>query len=155
WTFRELTPQESVFLGFLSVGLAWLMYRCIEKPFRAGGHLEYDRRFVLSIATAFVLVVMPASLTLAGNGLEWRLPYHMASSESGSPRFRDFCKSIEWPGSVPACTIGDVGPDGPDIVVIGDSHVHALAPGLLPQLENSSETATVLYKPGLLPFLNV
>src|SRR5690606_37288325 len=66
----------------------------------------------------------------------------------------DFCKSNEWPGSIPACTIGDVAPGGPDIFVIGDSHVHALAPGLLPQLENSSKTATVLYKAGLLPFLN-
>lgn len=142
-------PSMAVMLGLsvVSLGLAWLTWRFVEQPFR-----RHKGRVLTGQAQVFGwslagLVAFAAVGTLGwqGNGLPQRLPpeaLRFAEAElDRNPYLRDCNLSIYAPPPAhPFAPCSDFLIDGSaDVVIMGDSHSHAIA----------FETATMLQAEGL------
>lgn len=102
--------------------LSYLSWRLIEQPARRLQRRPATARVVLALAIA--AVALPAGYVLHAGGVAGRLPGYIdlvfAESTNKDARYKE-CQSV--PGNVKECTYG--GPK-PGVIVIGDSHAHAV-----------------------------
>lgn len=134
---RPLTALEAAFAVIAALGLAWVSWRWVERPFRIG-----SRRGFVAVGAG---VAALAALFLGGavlgrlQGLPVRAaPGVMAAQIAASslPETHDRCHNVG--GSVPpprqGCTVGD---GAPDVVVWGDSHGEHIMPLIVAAADGS------------------
>jgi peptidoglycan/LPS O-acetylase OafA/YrhL len=125
----------------LSLGLAALSWRFVERPFRSRSRMP-RRRLLRELGTASAVVLATAGAAAASGGWPSRFPpkvlHYAAFSAASSPR-RDECHDpLSGAKMIPPCRLG--APVAPRIAVWGDSHGVELAYafGLLAQQRNQS-----------------
>jgi peptidoglycan/LPS O-acetylase OafA/YrhL len=136
----------------VSVILAWLTYRLIERPIRYG-----PRPWIKTIVLAAIMVALGAvGLNIdARDGLEFRLRQfsglgdqlkwdHLEIPTTG-------CREQMRLPEMQYCLQSGSAP--PKVVLIGDSHANSLYPGLAAAYRKSGTTVLQLGSPGCLPFL--
>lgn len=111
----------------VSLVLAWLSWRFIERPFRDTARFDQRRIFVWSGAAMAALGIAAAALLPLG-GWPSRFPPEVARLAAAKADFspaRDACLSEEIGGERPDCTLGAKA--NPTALVWGDSHGVELA----------------------------
>lgn len=136
----------------ISVILAWLTYKLLEKPLRSRGN---GRTKALALCLLMVVVGVTGYITYKRNGLNFRLKgfesslhgikYVLESTES--------CKSA-IPVKSRYCLISDPGKP-PTIALIGDSHSNRLYAPLAWRYHDRGENLLQLGGGGCVPFWNI
>jgi peptidoglycan/LPS O-acetylase OafA/YrhL len=123
---------EAIYLCLVSVALAWLSYRFVERPFRAGHDPKTQRSPIATIAVGLLSIAVVAgagAMVWSSGGLPIRLPetaqhyasfmkYHQPNSDKLRCEFNETIHNIKLLN--PRCLIGP--PDRPNVLLIGDSH---------------------------------
>lgn len=122
----------------LSLVLAWLTYRLIEKPIRFGKRTRF-KTFSLSVLLLFVASI--GYWTYKNNGIEirYRELHHLLSQLEGHDDVATACRhkfSSEF------CNIAKEG--DPTILLVGDSHAWQLFHGLAAETRLSNENVMTL-----------
>ncbi len=133
-TFEPLTPQLQALIALASIGLAALVYRAVEQPYRKPppSRALSPAGFCLACAAATLVVVVPSASMWANQGWPWR---HEALVDAQA--VEDY-KTARFTETVNACMLVDAvagtqlrRADGQlrcrmdaavQIVVMGDSH---------------------------------
>lgn len=139
----------------LSLGLAWLSCRYIERPFRgtSGVLPKRNQAFWGAGVTLLLLIALGAGLHLS-RGLPTRMPASSvafyAAKEDRNPR-RPEC--FNQSDDAPLCTLGAPrAPDQPqDFLFWGDSHADAIMPGLTRAAHISGQSGLFAGHPACLP----
>jgi hypothetical protein len=143
----------------ISIVLAWLTYRLIERPIRAAG-LESIKAGALLIMMA--IVGCAGLITFVDDGFVLRMTRQGTFAD-----WKELQYSSHWDGWT-SCTFvkEDPGLGGCkslispsstdrrifDVAVIGDSHAGHLAPGLREAVGNRPENLVVMFHAGCYPF---
>jgi hypothetical protein len=151
-------PPAWVLVGavFLAAVLAWATFVLVERPMRFGG--GSDTAKVVSLSAALAAIGAVGLVTYLADGLPGRLDRIAAVKE----------QEIRTPSRDAACRLF-VGPAGDDlaycrytagagaktIALIGDSHAHALYPGLAEVLGERGVETLLLANSGCPSFLGV
>lgn len=127
YTFQKASDVDAVLLVLVSLGLAFLMYRFVETPFRKGSprqkaHMP-QKKFVLGNLTVVVLLTVFGLQISTSSGWAWRFPGVLSADliEDGKlQRFiklREGCEIISEPGDA-SCSFGSA----LQVLVFGNSH---------------------------------
>lgn len=146
-TPEPLTAAMVVALFALSILLAWLSYRFVETPFRTGAPRQWA---VPSLAIAGVALLAVGVSGIVQQGYKQRFDDAvLAFDEARNP-------TIPYRGCHvdEQCIVGDDAVQ-PTIVLWGDSHMLAWAPGLDEVLAAQGKSAYLYYTPACPPFLGV
>jgi hypothetical protein len=124
---------EAICLLVVSIALAWLSYRFVEKPFRTGHQAKAVRSsppatIAAGISSMAIVAAVGTTVWLSG-GLPGRLPeiaqhyasfmkYNRPSSDSLRCEFNEGMHDINALDA--GCLVGR--PDRPNVLLIGDSH---------------------------------
>jgi peptidoglycan/LPS O-acetylase OafA/YrhL len=126
--FRELMPYEKIVLIALSVLLAWLSWRFVERPFR-GRREIFTRKVIFTLAAIASAVLFAAGFALtADHGLRFRYPENvqliLLQSGIRNPPARDNCfgKPIFKSRKGRVCIFGSRTAKAPSFAFWGDSH---------------------------------
>lgn len=168
---RPLPLWATLLLGFLSVPVAWVLYKYVENPARSAPLLVHarPRRTLLLSAAASVVVAVVATASFAySNSRPLSEPETVAAAEwTARPAGTAFVPSNLSPGlrqaedDQPAvygdgchqgfagtepkrCVFGN--PDGPRVVLFGDSHAAQWFPALLALAEGAGYSLEVQTK---------
>ncbi|MDF2617427.1 MAG: acyltransferase 3 [Xanthobacteraceae bacterium] len=139
---RSLDPPSlglMLALSVLSLGLAYLSWRFVERPFRAGGTRRIGRRAVIgSAATAAALLVGFGAFGYLDDGAPFRLPdkavallaYEddVEATDDVEPCRFNAARGLQAQ-PVPACS-GYMVDGKADVVFIGDSHSAGISPAV-------------------------
>jgi hypothetical protein len=120
FNFSPLNRGQAFILFFASIGLGALLYHLIEAPIHLRKALKFSPGYggPLLTAAAAALVALPAMLAIP-DGLVWRIDKDAQKFDNSNSRVpqeiygRRGCADR-------ACTFGN--PDGPNVLVFGDSH---------------------------------
>jgi peptidoglycan/LPS O-acetylase OafA/YrhL len=143
-------------MGVLSLGLAWLSWRFVEQPFRAGRNaLLADRRSLFSACLAFSVAFMAlGGVMVVRDGLPGRLSADaLAHLRPADPRgaFMQACQLQEGrpipPHPLQMCS-GFMADGAADVMIVGDSHAGALAYPLLQALQEAGLSGYSTAYPG-------
>lgn len=127
----ELQPTWQVGTIALSFLLAFATWRFIERPFRAGGALQFSRLTVFGTsALAASLLGGAIAFVLATDGAEQRFTKGEAELLNSliHPEFEGPCHGARSPAEF--CRFGDVEGQGGSWLLWGDSHAAALLPAI-------------------------
>jgi hypothetical protein len=159
---RVLTDNsKAMMIGsiLLSILLAWLSYRYIEKPIRYGKH-QATKTLALLVAMA-VVGISGFAIYQAGG-----LPARIDDGQQGqlSSRYRS---QLAWPesynrteacrekyGADQYCLVGDINKH-PTAALIGDSHANHFYPGLSEYFKRVNGNLILLGSGGCPPFFAV
>lgn len=123
YVIRPLVDAERVLVLIASLGLAWLSWRFVERPFRGRAGVGTRTSVFAGAAVASGLVLAGAFALAHGTGLPQRFTpeaLRLAAAENDyGPRFYRCMNSI--------CSIGAEGAE-PSFMLWGDSHARALVP---------------------------
>lgn len=135
YLIEPFTPGQQLVLFLVSIGVAWLSWRFVERPFRSPGRLAPSRQFLFRSAALFSLVLILVSLPgLITRGGAFRLTDPVGAVAGVSDEtipFRRPCFGLD-PLQVrnerEVCTLGVEGE--PQFILWGDSHALSLAQGV-------------------------
>lgn len=158
---REPTVVEAVALFVVMILLAWVMWKFVETPFRAGGGQRISDRAILVAAIPLaVFLVGVGALGYTQRGLPGRLPDRvrdvaMAAYDT-NPMSKD-CdrRSLKAVRDGDFCIRGAEGDVAPSVVLLGDSFGNALAPGVVEAMAQSGQRGAVLTYSGCIPLIGV
>jgi len=134
YLIRPITNWEVASVILLSMAVAFLSWRFIERPFRKRKKV-FSRRFVFSAGiSATMLAVLAGSLIIQSKGVSQRIPEDVMKLVNGAG---DVSKNINQcmvknrrlNKGRSLCRIGSKTGE-PSFVVLGDSHAGALMPGI-------------------------
>lgn len=131
---REPTMLDSAAIFGASVGLATLSWRFVEMPVRRGGAMAPASRLFAAVGGGAALCLAAALSILLAGGLPSRLPapaarnLEIAKLETVEKQ-ACFERRRNSPRPEP-CQMGPEDGRNPRVLVMGDSHAAALAPGL-------------------------
>ena len=158
---RPPTPIETVGMLVLSLALAVLSWRFVERPFRVTrGHSRFSRRWIFAASGVGVAsFVAFGALVDARGGVPSRHPsgVRLAAAASGdvNPR-RRACDSPSFArireGRV--CVVGAEGVE-PTAAILGDSLGDAIVPGIAAAAESRGVAAWVLTRAGCRPLVGL
>lgn len=111
----------------LSIFLAWMSWRCIERPSRNGR--GGSSVFAASAAAVVVLGVLAVAVVMSG-GAEWRYSQEQRSQLASLDSAKNIraCGGDRSTGNL--CTFGDEKGKGGRVLLWGDSHAEALLPAV-------------------------
>lgn len=139
----------------LSIGLAWLTYRFIERPIRFG---KYGRTKVSALCLMMVLIGYIGYSTYQHDGLALRStvkPFHDNRDQlKRTPDIDSQCKAFinnDVP-LFPYCRYNAAG-GTETVAIIGDSHAHAAFPGFSELMAEQGKNALLLANSSCPPFL--
>ncbi len=149
------TPSRQIRIVavLISIALAWLTYRLIEKPIRFGNQSKAKTiiMFLLMIAVGFVgynsfrrdgLAFRHKSLIQNNLAFDWGNNYSNLDCQQAYPDMLvEHCARAK--------------PMEPTIILLGDSHSNHLYPGIAKLTANSSDNVLNLAHGGCLPFFNI
>ena len=138
YAINDLTMWQRVALAALSIALAFLSWRYIERPFRQTGTISKATIWRSSAAATAIVVVWSGS-ALYAHGWTGRMPQEfrrLAFVERGywNEKGQDCLKEN--------CRVGD--PVEPSIAIVGDSHAAMLAKSFDRALKGTGKAADVL-----------
>jgi hypothetical protein len=111
----------------LTVILAYISYRYVEKPLRFCDNQRFRRRFSLLLIATLLSLLLPFAINRSGT--KYKLPQfsHSINLEPGNkePRYGDFTGSVHTGLSLFAADV-----ETPDVVILGDSHSLMFFPAL-------------------------
>lgn len=161
YAVRELTVAERLALLALSLVLAALSWRYIERPFRGRSGLLARRGLFGTAGAATACAAGFGLLAVAAFGWPARIDAETArltaSANDHNPR-RDECSFLEAEAlrSGSACRLGDVaGTRDPSFIVWGDSHADALMTAFDRLATEHGVTGIYLGRVGCPPLLGV
>lgn len=131
YTFR--IPSQATDIALiccLSVLLAWVQYRLVERPFRYPG--ESNRVFVLGVSIAACLVAVSTLALSLTEGLAWRLPDERKVLSDRLWRrmeHQNYCQNWSPGFDKSLITCQNYRQRGRDIFIWGDSHALHLVAG--------------------------
>ena len=139
-------------LVLITIPLAYLSWRYIEKPFRNQKKFDKRKVYCLSIFGIFIFSVF-GFFGHATNGIESRKkwPEHYYLTLAPKQRFDNNCIN-RYPNLAKFSTCLMSNDNPPTIALIGDSHSHALYEALSTRYEN--ETIINIGRYSCLPFVN-
>jgi len=137
-TGEELSPTAAVVLAAVSLLLAWLSYRFVERPFRRKEAFSRRAVFASSGVAGFVLGTVFV-VALAAKGYPDRFPQHVVALDQARSPEVPF-KSCD---GKPLANPGDCrfGTGKPTTLLWGDSHMLAWAPAFEKALAADESTA--------------
>ena len=122
-----LGPIPMAALSLLSLGLAFLSWRLVERPFRQPGVVSQPRLLAFALAGSLLFIALGWAGT-ASNGFEYRIVLPQAVQDSFARTGRTgecFDKPLVQSRPDWLCRLG--GSDhAPDFMLVGDSHAAAL-----------------------------
>ncbi len=125
FAIKPLPAAVSVALALISLPIAWLSYRFVERPFRQS--LTPPAKLLLRYGIVCTLVALPAALMVLTKGLPNRYPA-AAGQERLQTQMTEGCFGDYAPNNSPTCLPKQ---DGTGAVALwGDSHAAALTPAL-------------------------
>ena len=146
-----------ILASILSVGLAYLTYRYIEKPLRFSRNSYVFFGLILSL----ILTGTISLLIFYQNGVDTRFPTAEANAQqfqlmskgnfSNLPRID--CKLFSIKNEGLGCYIANP-QKKPSIIALGDSHAVHNTIGLVDYLTNSNQNFSIIYQAGCLPYFN-
>jgi len=151
------TPPGSAVLfalGLLALGLAYLSWKFVEKPFRDRNKFGRKQVFQFAAAASLCVVALGATGSL-NHGFEDRVT-------ANGTRFNDLMTRLRFNhGLSDTCDYGSVfmplaecqNSDSPELAVWGDSYAMALVPGVL--ASNPGERIIQITKNNCGPFLGI
>jgi len=156
----ELAPVVTIGAIGLSILLAWLSWRFVERPFRVPatqGGLSQGRIFGLSAAGGFV-VLAACSVIVLDNGAERRAsPETMAVFAQATQRsaLENRCRAMA--PATGLCVLGGAEnpPEDATVLVWGDSHAAAMLPGFDAYFARQGLIGTAAVKTACAPLLGL
>lgn len=127
------SPLMMTALIVLTLGLAWLTWRFVERPFRDRSRIGRRAIFV-GAAAQFLILATIGGLLVVGDGLPQRLPpaaQAVWTDIKGDAKLPPECDKPLTAEGRPRCVLNPSG--APRVVVWGDSHGSVLARGLAKQ----------------------
>jgi len=148
-------PAREVRIGavLISVVLAWLTYRFIERPVRFGG---YSRAKVITLCALMAIVGAFGYYTYKRDGFDFRLK-DFEGKVKNLRRTQEAtlsCKQAIPVKELTYCNMAEPSKD-PSIVIIGDSHGNRLYENLASKYSEIGENLLQIGGGGCLPFWNV
>lgn len=127
YIFQKASGNEAVLLVLVSIGLSFLMYQFVEKPFRKASptrkvHVP-QKKFVLGNLAVIVLLTVFGVQISASSGWAWRFPNALSADliEEGKlqrfAKLRQSCEITSEPDDA-SCNFGSA----LQVLVIGNSH---------------------------------
>lgn len=163
---RPLLPVEAAAIVALAFATAWLSYRFVERPFRRPMNRVPLTPLFGGVA-ALLAVALVADLT---KGAAWRLPADIAAMtnveavRSGMPpdrcgmrKLAEIDQRLTAIGNIPRtniCRLGDPTAE-PTVVLWGDSHAEAAAPGLDAALAGAGKAGYLIGRGGCPPIASI
>lgn len=152
WAIDPLTPAQAIVAVLLSLALASLSWRFVERPFRR--HSVPDRTIWLLSAGGGVILFAASAALVATHGLPGRFPAAVSRLNDASdntwkcplPSFVKFGASLACPINLPSHRAADA-----DVILWGDSHAQMYAPALRRAL--GDRTGLLVYSYGCAPVL--
>lgn len=141
----------------LSVLMAWISWRFVERPFRNGRGRRAPRTRVFAVAAvAVAAVAVPSVAIVASSGLPARLPTNvrqvMAVMDEDLPD-PAICAAENPSGGF--CPLGLADAGGASVLLWGDSHAGSMAHGLDLTLRQLGLSGALAYKLACPPILGV
>jgi len=149
------TPGTLALIGLLSLSLALaaLSWRFVERPFRRRSFLT-QRSILASTTAAALMMATIGAIGWIGGGFPGRLPPSVAAfaeaRQAGLGRL-EACN--DDPAKHPPCQAGKSGPV--TVALFGDSHAEALLPALDTLMNAAGRRAVLLARPDCPPADNV
>ena len=145
------TPSRQIRIVavLISIALAWLTYRLIEKPIRFGNHSKAK-----TIILFFLMLVVGYTgyYGFKKDGLEFRHKMQEEFDWLDSQGHSEECsKKMTVTGY---CAVKNID-HSPDIVIVGDSHGNHLYPGIANAITEKPSNVINFGGGGCLPFFNV
>ncbi|WP_181164466.1 acyltransferase family protein [Amaricoccus solimangrovi] len=153
-----LTPALSAVCLALSLVLATLSWRFVERPFRGRGALLPGRGALFGASAAAMGVMAAAGLAVvASAGFPGRLDATataaFAAAEDLDPR-SELCMKFNSDPFSPTCRIGAAGEGRADFLLWGDSHAAAALPGIDLAARKAGRTGYAATRPACAPLLD-
>jgi peptidoglycan/LPS O-acetylase OafA/YrhL len=136
---RAISGWDRILLGAAALGIAWAMWRWVERPFREAPrrprHLS-PAAFGLSCAGLTILLLWTSSTVMMGDGWPWRIPESVRAPIAGLEAARNArevrsrtgtCHMNMWAGETADGAYVDetclsLDPGRPNYLLVGDSH---------------------------------
>lgn len=152
WAIDPLTPVQAIVAVVLSLVLATLSWRFVERPFRR--HSVPDRTIWLLSASGGLMLFAVSVALVVTHGLPGRFPAAVSRLNDASdntwkcplPSFVKFGGSLACPINLPSGRAADA-----DVILWGDSHAQMYAPALRRAL--GDRTGLLVYSYGCAPVL--
>lgn len=153
---HPLSNLQMSLVVLLSIGLAVLSWRYVERPFRSRTRITARPLFAGAVTAMAVLVVIGGMIAVT-QGWPGRFPPQVqmiaAVSAATDPRSIE-CKSfLSGEGRTEPCIYG--APAAPRTAVWGDSHANALIPGIAAAAERHGEAVAFLGADSCRPVFDV
>lgn len=143
------TPAIRTLALVVSILLAYLTYRWIERPIRFG---RFRRFTTASLLMAMVALGCCGYIVYASDGFPSRVPEKLATNSTqlkwgkGNVENSGCRNSFPDASTLDYCVISN--PLPPTVLVVGDSHSNSLFPGLSVELKNTQHNAMNLGRGG-------
>jgi len=159
---RPLHPQEAAIAVALAFVLAWLSYRFVETPFRR----PINRVSLTPIFASIALLFAVSATATFTEGAGWRLSADAVRLDAVAKKYgmRENCRPSELAQSdervrrltrtIELCVLGDPTVE-PTVILWGDSHAGAVAPGLNEALAQAGKSGYQFSQPGCPPIENI
>jgi peptidoglycan/LPS O-acetylase OafA/YrhL len=131
-TGQHATTSQKIMLITLTLALAYLSWRWVERPMRNPSRVP-ARRLWVGAALGSALLLSSGLVANASNGLPMRFDLDFSQFESIKlPEQQKHCRSL-FPGFDANCLASEATRPGTpvDYLVLGDSHAQAFAAGLI------------------------
>jgi peptidoglycan/LPS O-acetylase OafA/YrhL len=163
WHMKNLegfTAMDRAGVIAVSVLLAILTWRFVERPFRAG-KMQFKGAFlwrgaIISVFCMLLFAGMGAGVALL-DGLPQRYPAKiieiLAARDDGVKD--QTCTQLKSTPLDVICDIGDVSQAEPSFILWSDSHGDALVPAINIAAIKAGKRGVVFYRPGCVPLLDV
>ncbi len=149
----ELEPLTATICIAVSVVLAALSWRFIERPFRRGGRIFTTRRRVFGSTGVAAAALFGAALVVdQSDGVEARLPDNVLAIRASDQKWETPVECRDSDFRKPDC-VSSAGPL--DILIWGDSHSGSIWTTVAAMAGNDGLVAATVSRPGCAPFLGV
>jgi peptidoglycan/LPS O-acetylase OafA/YrhL len=139
----NLTPPVIAGALTASLGMAWLSYRFVEQPFRAGARSGVGNGKVLLLSAAVIAVLgLTGEAVNDARGVPSRLEQHtLRIANTTRDRNRDAGDCLGRLPTEDPCPLGESasGADRADFVLLGDSHAEMLRSGVNAAAEQAGQ----------------
>lgn len=152
------TAVEPAFWIALSMLLAWLSWRFVERPFRRANAMSSTTVFMSAAGASILLVALGAMLFLK-DGLPNRFGPTAAIHINASADFlQDWSRCyVPETGDFAGVEVCPIGPENqaPKVVIWGDSHLRAFKEGIAQQAREQNVAALLIWHAGCPPLFEV
>lgn len=159
---RPLTAGETIWVVLLSVALAAVSWKFVERPFRKRTVGTSRSALFLEVGVVAACLAVAAGVGIMKHGLPQRFSAqasrYAAGRTEGSDELSISCKASPSPERIQhddLCRLGPSKTGMPDFIVWGDSHAASIAPAFKALAKETGTTGWLSSDPGCAPLLGV